>query len=97
MITLKIKDSSGYSKSNNHNVRHLHEKWKCDKTKIINNAKDRAINDLLNKYNKPTLETDEEKVIRILKKDFEEKHGMTFDKFIETYQKILEESPEKLI
>lgn len=66
------------------------------KTKI-NHAKDKVINDLLTKYNKPTLETDEEKVIRILKKDFEVKHGMTFDKFIETYQKILSESPEKLI
>ena len=67
------------------------------KKQILNIAKDKVINDLLNKYKKPTLETDEEKVIRILKKDFEAKHGMTFDKFVEVYQKILSESPEKLI
>lgn len=75
-----------------------YSQWLDEKFKTkINHAKDKVINDLLSKYNKPTLETDEEKVIRILKKDFEAKHGMTFDKFIEVYQKILSESPEKLI
>ena len=90
----------------NHDTFNIHKdrendnysKWLDEKfKKQINHARDKVINDLLNKYQKPTLETDEEKVIRILKKDFEVKHGMTFDKFIETYQKILEESPEKLI
>ena len=42
-------------------------------------------------------ETDEEKVARILKRDFETAHGMTFDKFIEVYQRMLKECPEKLI
>lgn len=82
----KDRDNDNYSKL-------LDEKFK----KQINNVRDKVINDLLDKYQKPTLETDEEKVIRILKKDFELKHGMTFDKFIEIYQKILSESPEKLI
>lgn len=42
-------------------------------------------------------ETDDQKVIRILKGDFEKKFGMTFEKFIETYHRLLETSPEKLI
>ncbi len=42
-------------------------------------------------------ETDDQKVIRILKGDFEKKFGMTFEKFIETYHGLLETSPEKLI
>ena len=42
-------------------------------------------------------ETDEDKVARILKGDFEKKFGMTFEKFIEVYHKMLENSPEKLI
>ncbi len=45
----------------------------------------------------PKTESDEDKVVRILKTDFEAKHGMTFDKFIEVYNKILKDSPEKLI
>ncbi len=46
---------------------------------------------------KKPVETNEQKVIRILKGDFEKKFGMTFEKFIETYNGILENSPEKLI
>lgn len=46
---------------------------------------------------KKPAETDEQKVVRILKGDFEKKFGMTFEKFIETYQRLLETSPEKLI
>ncbi len=42
-------------------------------------------------------ETDEEKVVRILKGDFEKKFGMTFEKFIEVREKLLETHPEKLI
>lgn len=83
---------SKYHKSDNYSD-WLDRKFKTK----IDHTKDKVINDLLTKYNKPTLETDEEKVIRILKKDFEAKHGMTFDKFVEVYQKILSESPEKLI
>lgn len=43
------------------------------------------------------VETDEQKVIRILKGDFEKKFGMTFEKFIEVRESILEHNPEKLI
>ena len=43
------------------------------------------------------VETDEAKVVRILKGDFEKKFGITFDKFTETYHKMLEKCPEKLI
>lgn len=43
------------------------------------------------------VETDEQKVIRILKGDFEKKFGMTFEKFIEVRETILEHNPEKLI
>ena len=42
-------------------------------------------------------ETDEEKVIRILKGDFEETFGMSFDKFIDIYNNLLENNPDKLI
>lgn len=42
-------------------------------------------------------ESDEDKVVRILKGDFEKKFGMSFEKFIEVYNKLLDDSPEKLI
>lgn len=42
-------------------------------------------------------ETDEEKVIKILKGDFEKKFGMSFEKFIDIYNNIINTSPEKLI
>lgn len=42
-------------------------------------------------------ETTKAKVIRLLKGDFEKKLGISFETFIETYNKILEESPEDLI
>ena len=43
------------------------------------------------------IESKEKIVIRLLKGDFETKTGITFEDFIETYNKILEYSPEKLI
>lgn len=43
------------------------------------------------------VETDADKVVRILKHDFEKKHGMTFDKFIEVYNDLLKNNPERLI
>lgn len=42
-------------------------------------------------------ETEREKVIRVLKGAFEEYFNMTFDRFVEIYHEILEESPEDLI
>jgi len=42
-------------------------------------------------------ETEEDKVIKILKGGFEKKFNMSFEKFIEIYNNILENSPEKLI
>ncbi len=42
-------------------------------------------------------ETDEEKVIRIIKGDFEYKFGMTFDKFQDVLKSIMINNPEKLI
>lgn len=42
-------------------------------------------------------ETDEEIVLRLLKHDFEDCCGISFDKFIEIYHEILEQNPEKLI
>ena len=41
--------------------------------------------------------TKEEIVLKLLKGDFEKNNGITFEDFIETYNKILENSPEKLI
>jgi hypothetical protein len=41
--------------------------------------------------------SEEEKVVKLLKGGFEEKHGLTFDKFIEVYNKLLQDNPEKLI
>ena len=43
------------------------------------------------------IETEEDKVIRLLKGDFEKKTGITFERFIEVYNSILEKNPEKLI
>ena len=43
------------------------------------------------------IETEEEKVIKLLKGDFEKKTGITFERFIEVYNSILENNPEKLI
>lgn len=42
-------------------------------------------------------ESEEDKVARILKGDFEKQFGITFEKFIEVYHRMLEHSPEKLI
>lgn len=52
-----------------------------------------------NYFKKQTIEpeTDEEKVIRLMKGGFEKHHGITFERFIEIYHCILEKSPEKLI
>lgn len=45
----------------------------------------------------PDEPTDEEKVLKILKGGFEKEFGMTYEKFKEIYETILEENPEKLI
>lgn len=42
-------------------------------------------------------ETKEEKVVRLLKGDFERYCGITFEDFVEVRNKIIEENPEKLI
>lgn len=42
-------------------------------------------------------ETEHEKVVRILKGDFEKKFGMSYDRFVEIYNEILKNDPEKLI
>ena len=42
-------------------------------------------------------ESEEDKVARILKGDFEKQFGITFEKFIEVYNYIVENNPEKLI
>lgn len=42
-------------------------------------------------------ETDEERIIRIVKRDFEETFGISYDVFKAGYDKIVKESPEKLI
>lgn len=46
---------------------------------------------------KERVETEEEKVIRILKGDFEKTFGISWDRFQIVYNKILESNPEKLI
>lgn len=38
-----------------------------------------------------------DKVVKILKGDFEKKFGMTYDRFVEIYNEILKNNPEKLI
>jgi hypothetical protein len=42
-------------------------------------------------------ETEEEKVLRIVKCDFEDKFGITIERFQQVYESIVETSPEKLI
>lgn len=42
-------------------------------------------------------ETDEDIVIRLLKKDFERNNGISFDRFIAAYNLLIENAPEKLI
>jgi len=42
-------------------------------------------------------ETNEEKVIRLIKGGFEEQHGISFEEFQKVYKEILENNPEKLI
>ena len=49
------------------------------------------------KYKFFSEETIEEKVIRILKYDFEKSHGISFDVFMNVYKEIIEKNPEKLI
>ncbi len=41
--------------------------------------------------------TTEEKVIDLLKGGFEKRCGLSLDEFMETYHKLLEHSPERLI
>ena len=78
--------------------RSLHDIWQIDKDELIKRAKKDVMEKIKSEYSgKQRDESDEDKVIRILKKDFEAKHGMSFDKFIETYNKILANNPEKLI
>lgn len=45
----------------------------------------------------PPDETDEEKVVRLIKGDFEEMHGISFSKFQRIYKEILKNNPEKFI
>jgi len=46
---------------------------------------------------KQLLLTPEEKVLRLLKYDFEKKVGISFEQFICVYKEILKNNPEKLI
>lgn len=48
-------------------------------------------------YAKPKVETDEAKVIRLVKGDFEKQIGMSFDRFQEILKTIISVNPEKLI
>lgn len=48
-------------------------------------------------YTKNKVETDEEKVIRIIKGDFEKEFNITFDKFQTILKDIMGQHPEKLI
>ena len=68
----------------------------------IDALKKRLVDDINNKIkeNEPSKkpqETDQDKVARILKGDFEKQFGITFEKFIEVYHDIVENNPEKLI
>lgn len=42
-------------------------------------------------------ETKEERVKRLIKRDFEYNNGMSFDDFMQTYKKIILDNPELLI
>ena len=42
-------------------------------------------------------ETEHDKVVRILKGDFEKRFGMKFERFIEVYHEIVKDHPERLI
>ncbi len=85
-------------------VKKLDNDW----SSIINSFNDLYMNDTIkqqvldtwsreNVFGDKQVESDEDKVARILKGDFEKKFGMTFEKFIEVYHRMLENNPEKLI
>ena len=42
-------------------------------------------------------ENDKERVVKILKGGFENQFGMTYERFVELYNEILKDEPEKLI
>ena len=42
-------------------------------------------------------ESDQDKVVKLLKGGFEKIHGITFERFMEVYYEIVETCPEKLI
>ncbi len=72
-------------------------KWKMMEEMTRYKETDDLLIDELEKYMKPKIETEHEKVVRILKGDFEKKFGMTFERFIEVYHDMMEQHPEKLI
>lgn len=53
--------------------------------------------EILNAVHKRASETEEETVIRLLKGDFEEETGISFERFMEIYNDIMQRTPEKLI
>jgi hypothetical protein len=69
-----------------------HEDYELEKFKI-----DMVKKSYVDHFANRNAETPHDKVIRLLKGDFEKTHGITFEKFIETYNDILENNPEKLI
>ncbi len=76
---------------------------KCGHTIDPNYDKHNSLIGLSNKIFKFTdpepikVETEHDTVVRILKGDFEKKFGMTYDRFVELYNDILKNNPEKLI
>lgn len=42
-------------------------------------------------------ESDKERVVKILKGGFENQFGMSYDRFVELYNEILKDEPERLI
>lgn len=62
-----------------------------------NESFDRYLDESINTEKTLLSETLEEKTIRILRGDFEKHFGIPFETFIEVYNTILEECPEKLI
>jgi hypothetical protein len=54
---------------------------------------------LKNEYyqSRPKKQTIEDRVVDIVKGGFEDKFGMTIQEFQEAYDKILDESPERLV
>lgn len=103
-MTYKFKVDKNSPTFKAYNLSDLHLKDDLDIASLIKDGYSRKMvasieKDVFESFKKVIFdtETDEEKVVRILKGDFEKKFGMTYEKFKNVYDIILRDNPEKLI